>query len=71
MSLEQQAKAQLEFVYGAEVAGPLFERLMAHLAEFQQKHPNLAKPISPSERVTEADAILITYGDQIQELDKP
>ncbi len=71
MSPEQQILDHLTFVYGAEVAPDIAQRLKIRLNVFRQQHPELEQAVSPNERVTEADSILITYGDQIQEPDKP
>jgi len=73
----------LTFLYGAEQAGPLWQRLAAILRDFQHCNPALRSrpPGGPapgtaslagarppaSGSVTERDAILITYGDQFQE----
>ena len=43
----------------------------ARLTEFQDAHPQLQERLPPEERLTERDAILITYGDQVSEPDKP
>ncbi len=71
MKLEQQIQEHLAFIYGSEMAGSVFEQLQARLADFRRQHPELGRPIAPSERITEKDSILITYGDQVQEPDKP
>ncbi|MEM7348922.1 MAG: sugar phosphorylase, partial [Chloroflexota bacterium] len=59
----------LEFIYGGAEAPVIFEPLKARLAEFKAQHPPAA-PQRLGQRVTEADAVLITYGDQIQEPNK-
>lgn len=71
MALQVKLREHLEFIYGPEKAGPVFEQLSARLVDFQQQYPHLNRPVSPGERVTQADSILITYGDQVQEPGKP
>jgi sucrose phosphorylase len=71
VSLEKQIRDHLDLIYGAEKTGPVFEQLWRRLAEFRREQPELGRAIEPGERVTEADAILITYGDQVQEPGKP
>lgn len=61
----------LTFIYGAEIASEVFEQVQNRLIDFGRRHPELQTPIPPQERVTEADSILITYGDQVQEPGKP
>ena len=70
-ALEKQIQEHLVFIYGPAVASPIFERLQTRLADFRRRHPELGKPIEPAERVTEIDSILITYGDQVQESNRP
>ncbi len=71
MSLEKQIQEHLTFIYGAEIAPPIFERIKIRLADFSRQRPELSAPIDPNQRVTEADAVLITYGNQVIEPDKP
>jgi len=52
-------------------AEALWERLQARLDAFRAAHPELRAMIPPEERLTERDAILITYGDQITEPGRP
>lgn len=68
---EKQIREHLAFIYGAETAQPIFEQLQTRLADFRRHHPELGRPMAPDERLTEADSILITYGDQVQEPGKP
>jgi sucrose phosphorylase len=62
------------FLYGVERAEPVLERLVDMLERFSREHPDLASRMgtegSDSHRVTEKDAILITYADIIQEQGK-
>jgi glycosidase len=53
---------QLTRIYGAEKAGGVVERLLALI----EKHRG-GIPVPPETGLTERDAILITYGDQIKE----
>ncbi|MDH4136388.1 MAG: sugar phosphorylase [Anaerolineae bacterium] len=74
MTPESRLADHLTFLYGAERAPAPLERLRAILTQFQQRNPQLpaAKEcLAPQERLTERDVILITYGDQVMELDKP
>ncbi len=60
----------LKFLYPDD-AEAVWERLKARLAAFQAAHPELRATVPPGERLTECDAILITYGDQITEPERP
>ena len=71
MTLDKQIQAHLTFIYGPETGATVFEQLQARLDDFRRQYPGLSRAVAPAERVTEADSILITYGDQIQEPDKP
>jgi glucosylglycerate phosphorylase len=71
MNLEKQIQDHLTFIYGLETAASVFEALQTRLANFRRQHPELSQPVTPDKRLTEADAILITYGDQVQEPGKP
>jgi glycosidase len=56
----------LTFLYSAEQATPVWQRLESILTDFHRRNPELASEdaVGP---LTERDAILITYGDQFQE----
>jgi glycosidase len=71
MTLDEQIQEHLTFIYEAETAATISTQLLVRLANFRQQYPELGQPVPPSERVTEADAVLITYGDQVQEPGKP
>jgi len=59
---------QLTFLYGRQQAERVWSQLKDRLADFQERNPHLAaKAVQPAERLTQRDAILITYGDQISE----
>lgn len=61
---------QLEFLYGSAVATAVYPKLVKSLVEFHQKNPRLQNADAQS-RFTETDAVLITYGDQIELPGKP
>lgn len=71
MSIQLKIQEHLNFLYGPQISNQIFAQLWSRLMHFQQQHPELAAPVDPNERVTEADSILITYGDQIQEAGRP
>ncbi len=74
MTPESHILDHLTFLYGAERALALLERLRAILTKFRQRNPQLPaarESLAPQERLTERDAILITYGDQVMEPGKP
>jgi sucrose phosphorylase len=71
MTLEKQIQDHLTFIYSPETAASVWAQLQPHLADFRRQHPELGQPVALSERVTEADSILIIYADQVQEPDKP
>ena len=69
---QQSVLEKLTFLYGEERGAACYTRLMARLDAFRQENPALAaQPHDPARRVTERDAILITYGDSLQEDDQP
>jgi len=70
---EQRLFDHLAFLYGAERAPALLERLRSILIRFRQRNPHLVarERLAPHERLTERDVILITYGDQVTEPGKP
>src|SRR5215211_2704320 len=61
----------LTFLYGPERADACFERLRRMLDVFHHEHPDLAITPPGGERLSEQDVVLITYGDQISEPDRP
>ena len=65
-TLERKLYEHIAFLYGEARADEIFRRLMARLDRFRAAHPDLAES-SPEERVSERDAILITYGDMVQQ----
>jgi glycosidase len=63
---ESRIQDHLVFLYGKETTKRLWPKLQARLAAFRARHPHLWQDVPPpSERLTERDAILITYGDQV------
>jgi glycosidase len=61
----------LTFLYGAEQAPILLERLDGILDRFQSRQLRPKTEQSPQDRLTERDVVLITYGDQVSEQGKP
>jgi glycosidase len=64
-SLQQKLNAHLAFIYGEKNAQQLTELLLKQLAEYKSQHPELSNPAS-KRRISEKDAILITYGDMVK-----
>ncbi|MCS6883183.1 MAG: alpha-amylase family glycosyl hydrolase [Oscillochloridaceae bacterium] len=60
----------LEAIYGQPAGAAITPRLQAMLDDFVARHPP-GPPRPPAERLTENDVILITYGDQVREPDRP
>ncbi|HIP71113.1 MAG TPA: sugar phosphorylase, partial [Anaerolineae bacterium] len=57
---------RLVFLYGEDQADLLTSRLWEQIALFRAQHPDLTAVPSP-QRISEKDAILITYGDMVQQ----
>ena len=70
MDLIRQIHKHLAFLYGSEASEAIFEQLSSILEKFQRDNPHLTDHRA-ERRLTQADAILITYGDQIQAPDRP
>jgi glycosidase len=69
-SLHSRILDHLGYLYGSETAGSVWPRLEAMLRDFCRRNPILA--VGPAEgTLTERDAILITYGDQVREPGSP
>ena len=64
--LEQNLYDHITFIYGAEQAEKIFRRINQRLENFRAEYPDLAAS-NPSERVSENDTILITYGDMVRQ----
>jgi glycosidase len=68
MTPENRIRDHLAFLYGKEEAERLWSWFQVRLADFRERNPHLREKVpSPGERLTERDAFLITYGDQINE----
>lgn len=68
MRAETRIRDHLTFLYGQERAEHLFPRLQKRLSRFRERNPDLQRRVTnPAERLTERDAFLITYGDQVTE----
>jgi sucrose phosphorylase len=68
MTPESRIQDHLVFLYGEGEAGQVWPQLRDRLADFKECNPHLGEMVAgPAERLTERDAILITYGDQISE----
>lgn len=66
---EVRLREHLTFLYGAAAAEDLFPRLLARLRAFRTRS---GAPPAPTRRtLTHRDALLITYGDQVQAPDEP
>ena len=70
MSPENRIQKYLNFIYG-ELQGEQVRKLvLQRMAGFRQHHSLQKENSLPAGQLTEQDAILITYGDQIQESGK-
>ncbi len=67
MRSETRIQDHLTFLYGAEEAERIWPRLLKRLSIFRENNPDLQAAAAPGERLTERDAFLITYGDQVKE----
>ena len=65
MTPEQRIRKHLSFLYGDQ-AGEVWTDLEGRLRRFAEQHPELGEALPPSARLSQRDAILITYGDQFQ-----
>ena len=63
--LEKQLYDHIEFIYGQDQAAPIYQQILGQIEDFRIKHPDL-KVANATARVSEHDAILITYGDMVQ-----
>jgi len=62
---ESRIKNLLTFLYGQEIGAQVWPELEARLAAFRERNPHLATDVRAlNQRLTEQDAMLITYGDQ-------
>ncbi|MFV9504591.1 MAG: sugar phosphorylase [Oscillochloridaceae bacterium umkhey_bin13] len=59
-------------IYGTDVAAATYPRLSAMLDAFAAAHPAVPAPARPpAERLSQDDVLLITYGDQVREPERP
>ncbi len=69
---EERILDHLTFLYGEAQAAEIWPRLRERMARFRSRHPQTASGRRDlAEQLTEQDAVLITYGDQIREPDAP
>jgi len=66
MTPKERIREHLAFLYGTEAAA-VWQRLCACLDAFAAAHPELGQAPPPSERLSQRDAVLITYGDQFEQ----
>lgn len=67
MKVEERLRSHLEFLYGDKEGERVWPLLEKRLADFGKRNPQMQEEVrSPMERLSERDAILITYGDQFQ-----
>ena len=64
MPAERALREHLAFLYGPGEAERVWPRLTALLTDFAARHPQLGA--RRGERLSERDAVLITYGDQLR-----
>jgi sucrose phosphorylase len=67
MNNQQRIIDHLAFLYGTEAAVGLWPRIKARLEQFRDRMAASAGMSGPESRLSQRDAILITYGDQIRE----
>jgi glycosidase len=68
MTPESRMRDHLAFLYGKEESERLWSWFQVRLADFRERNPHVREKVpAPGERLTERDAFLITYGDQINE----
>lgn len=70
MTPEERIRSHLQFLYPGQ-GDRLSARLLQRLEDFAAAHPQLAAAPPAAGRLTHRDAILITYGDQVREPDRP
>ena len=67
--MPQDIADHLSFLYGTTAAGPIESRLRALISSHQPGPASATPPLEPGRRLplTQRDALLITYGDQVRE----
>ncbi|NOX61521.1 MAG: DUF3459 domain-containing protein [Chloroflexi bacterium] len=72
MSPETRSFQQLAFIYGKDAAREVWPSLKKRIDAFRERNPHLWERVRPpTQRLTEKDAILITYGDQFRQPNRP
>ena len=72
MSTQQDIFDHLTFLYGRERGSSVAKQLMSLLEGFRKRNPQLAESVTAlADRLSERDAFLITYADQITEPEQP
>lgn len=61
----ERIRSHLAALYGEAQAAPLLEQMRTRLERFAHLHPQLGFAPPPTERLTQDDVVLITYGDQV------
>jgi glucosylglycerate phosphorylase len=64
--LEKKLFDHLAFLYGEETAHSVIDRFLDLFHAFQKQYPDLRKPAANG-KISEKDAILITYGDMVRQ----
>jgi glucosylglycerate phosphorylase len=67
MNPEDRIRRQLSYLFGDKLGEHINDQLRTHIEDFRLTHPQLANGKPLSELLTERDAILITYGDQLNQ----
>jgi glucosylglycerate phosphorylase len=65
---ESGIRQHLKFLYGEEKSRGIWKRLQVQLEDFHNRYPALKEK---AVRLSQRDAILITYGDQVRQPDVP
>jgi glycosidase len=69
MTPRERIREHLALLYDTEAAA-MWQRLCVRLDAFAAEHPELGQAPPPSERLSQRDVALITYGDQVQQADQ-
>jgi glucosylglycerate phosphorylase len=71
-SPESRIGEHLDFIYGADASAEFFPTLMSRLEEFHERRSSFTEDnYSQDALLSEADCVLITYGDQFQQAGNP
>lgn len=69
---EKRIQDLLAFLYGSQIGKETWQQLRPRLLTFRQRHPYLSENVPPpEERLTEREALLVTYADQISTKGRP